>query len=167
MAFSNMKRTVSSDSPETLFPEATAPTSLDHAVEQCPLDIARHGVDQTKCILGSIFMIWLKENEDEIESVVSVSSSSQVAHRFRIFFKTSEDLLTLAPHDEFRLSLYGAELKNFPQIPKLSTLSLGLIYTKGVHMEWKSRGSEQVRKTNTWLCGLFFTALPLVPIAPF
>lgn len=151
-------------SPET---NPTA-TSLDHAVEQCPLDIFQHGADQNGCILGSIFMVWRTENE--IETIVTVRSSSQETHKFYILFKTDEDSLTsltLAPHDEFRLSLYGVELEKLPQIPKLSTLALKLAYTKGVHIEWKSRGSEEVRIVNTWLRALFSLALLLLLITRF
>jgi hypothetical protein len=46
----------------------------------------------------------------------------QPVQRFEILFKTSNDslsTLTLAPHDEFRLSLYGAELEKLPQIPEI------------------------------------------------
>ena len=135
------------------------PTSLnlDDAAEQCPLDINRRGVDQTRCILGTIFMTWPKENEMKV--IVSVRASNQNVQKFEIFFKTSNNgslsTLTLSPHDEFRLSLYGAELVKLAQIPKISTLAFKLVYSKGVLIEWKPRGSEEMCKLNTWLCTLF------------
>ena len=140
------------------------PTSLnlDDAVEQCPLDIKRHGVDQTRCILGTVFMTWLKENEnDDIKVIVSVRSSNQTVERFEILFKSSNSdwlsTLTLAPHDEFRLSLYGAELEKLAQIPKICSLAFKLVYSKGVLIEWRSRGSEQVCTLNTWICTFVFS----------
>jgi hypothetical protein len=153
-----MKR---SASPIKICPESKISAgSLDKASEQCPLDIVRHGVDQSRCILGHFYMIWRKENR--IEGIASVHSSSQEVHRFQIHFNTSEDSLTslsLAPQDEFRLSLHGAEVEKLPQIPKLSTLPLKLVYKNGVHIEWKSRGSEHVRMVNTWPCTLFSMAI--------
>ena len=134
------------------------PTSLnlDDAAEQCPLDINRHGVDQTRCILGTILMTWPKENE--IKVIVNVRASNKETQRFEILFKTSINdslsTLTLSPHDEFRLSLYGAELEKLAQIPKISTLAFRLVYTKGVLIEWKPRGSEEMCKLNTWICTL-------------
>lgn len=133
-------------------PTATS-RNLDDAVEQCPLDIFRHGVNQTGCILGTIFMAWPGENE--IKVIATLRSSSQEVHRIEILFKTPLSTLTLGPHDEFRLSLYGAELEKLPQIPKMSTLAFKLVYTKGVHIEWKPRGSEQMCRLNTWICTLF------------
>ena len=132
--------------------------NLDDADEQCPLDIKRYGVDQTRCILGTILMAWLKENDNEIKVIAGVRSSKKDLQRFEILFKTSNNslsALTLAPHDEFRLSLYGAELEKLPQIPKISTLPFKLVYTKGVLIEWKSQGSEQMCRLNTWICTLF------------
>ena len=133
------------------------PTSLnlDDAVEQCPLDIKRHGVDQTRCILGTIFMAWSEENE--IKVIVNVRASNKEIQRFEILFKTSKKTssLTLAPHDEFRLSLYGAELEKLAQIPKICSLGFKLVYTKGILIEWKPRGSEEMCKLNTWICTLF------------
>ncbi|KAF8798202.1 hypothetical protein BYT27DRAFT_7124344 [Phlegmacium glaucopus] len=163
-----MKRSASPDSPEAkrikICPESSpTATSLDHAPEQCALNIARHGVNQAGCILGSFVMIWCREKE--IDCIVAVRSSTQETHRFHILFNTSEEsltTLTLSPKDEFRLSLYGAEIEKFPQIPKLSTLPLRLVYKKGVHIEWKPPGSEQMRKVNTWLCTLFSIALLLI-----
>jgi hypothetical protein len=137
-------------------PTETTSLNLDDAVKQCPLDILRHGVDQTGCISGTIFMTWPEENA--IKVIVNVHSSTQEAHRFEILFKTSRDSLStlkLAPHDEFRLSLYGAELEKLAQIPKISTLNLRLVYTKGVHIEWQPRGSEKMCRLNTWICALF------------
>ena len=138
-------------------PNATSHNhNLDDAFEQCPLEIKRQGVDHTRCILGTIFMAWPEENE--IKIIVNVHSSTREVQRFEIIFKTSNgslSALTFAPHDEFRLSLYGAELEKLPQIPKISTLPFKLIYTKGVNIEWKPRGSEQVRRLNTWICTLF------------
>ena len=134
------------------------PTSLnlDDAAEQCPLDINRHGVDQTRCILGTILMTWPKENE--IKVIANVRASNKETQRFEILFKTSINdslsTLTLSPHDEFRLSLYGAELEKLPLIPKISTLPFKLVYTKGVLIEWKPRGSEEMSKLNTWICML-------------
>lgn len=139
-----------------------ASLNLDDAVEQCPLDIFRHGVNQTGCILGTIFMTWPRENENNIKVIANVRSSTQEVQRFEILFKTSSDslsTLTLAPHDEFRLSLYGAELEKLPQIPKISTLAFKLVYTRGVLIEWKPRGSEQMCKLNTWICTLLFSLL--------
>ena len=135
-------------------PNATSHNhDLDSAFEQCPLDINRQGVDQNRCILGTIFMTWPEENE--IKVIVNVHSSTREVQRFEIFFKTSKGslsaLTSLAAHDEFRLSLYGAELEKLPQIPKMSTLPFKLIFTKGVNIEWKSRGSEQMRRLNTWI----------------
>lgn len=130
--------------------------NLDNAVEQCPLDIVRHGVNQNGCILGTFSVIRPKGNG--LEVIASVRSASQEVHKFQILFEASEislATLTLAPHDDFRLSLYGAELEKLAQIPKFSTLSLRLVYTKGVNIEWKRRGSEQSNRLNTWLCMLF------------
>ena len=140
----------------------TAATSfnLDDAVEQCPLDIYRHGVDQTRCILGTILMTWPEDNA--IKVIAKVCSSPQEVQRFEILFKTSNNSLStlkLELYDEFRLSLYGAELEKLPQIPKFSTLALRLVYTKGVHIEWKPRGSEKMCRLNTWICTLFLCAL--------
>lgn len=163
-----MKRSVSSDSSETKRAKicpGSSPTSLDHAPEQSPLDILRHGVDQAGCILGSFLMMW--NHEKEIGGIASIRSSSQEIHKFQIFFNTSEDSLTalnLLPHDEFRLSLYGAEMEKLAQVPKISTLALKLVYRQGVHIEWKPRGSDQMKSVNTWLCTLFFIAMLLVPI---
>jgi len=165
-----MKRSSSPDSPETkrikICPESKPTiTSLDHAPEQCPLDIVRHGVDQAGCILGTFVMMWRRERE--IDGIASVRSSTQETHKFHILFNTSEDsltALTLSPKDEFRLSLYGAEMEKLSQIPKISTLPFKLVYTKGVHIEWKPRGSEQMGRVNTWLCTLLFIALLLVSI---
>lgn len=133
------------------------PTSLNlnQGVEQCPLDMIRHGVDQTGCILGTVHVI--RPQENGIQVIACVRSSSQEVHRFQILFKTNEDYLaalTMEPLDEFRLSLYGAELEKLAQIPRFSTLSMRLVYTKGVHIEWKSRSSGQSSRLNTWLCTL-------------
>jgi phage terminase large subunit-like protein len=153
------------------------PTSLnlDGAAEQCPLDIYLHGVDQTRCILGTILMTYSKENE--ITVVVNVRSSNQGIEKFEILFKTSNNVssstLTLVPHDEFRLSLYGAELEKLAQIPKISTLAFRLVYTEGVLIEWKHRGSEEMFKLNTWICTLvmflccFFYSFLIVQLLVF
>ena len=136
-------------------PAATS-FNLDDAVEQCPLDIYLHGVDQTGCILGTILLTWPEDNA--IKVIATVRSSPQEVQKFEILFKTSNNSLStlkLAPYDEFRLSLYGAELEKLPQIPRLSTLAFRLVYTKGVHIEWKPRGSEQTCRLNTWICTLF------------
>ena len=141
-----------------------ASLNLDDAVNQCPLDILRHGVDQTGSIFGTIFMTWPEENGPGTKVIAKVRSSTQEVHRFEILFKTSQDslsALTLAPYDEFRLSLYGAELERLANIPKISTLNLKLVYTKGVHIEWKSQGSEKMCTLNTWICTLFFLYLIL------
>ena len=134
-----------------------ASLSLDDAAEQCPLDINRHGVDQTRCILGTIFMTWPKENQMTV--IASVRASNKEIQRFEILFKTSINdslsTLTLSPHDEFRLSLYGAELEKLARIPKICSLAFKLVYTKGVLIEWKPRGSEEMCKLNTWICTLF------------
>lgn len=128
--------------------------NLDDAVEQCPLDIKRHGVDEARCILGTIYMTWPKESE--IKVIVKVRASNKELQKFEIYFRTSSlSSLTLAPDDEFRLSLYGAELEELAQIPKISTLPINLVYTKGVLIEWKPRGSEEMYKLNTWICTSF------------
>jgi len=119
---------------------------------QSPLDLFK-GVDETKFIEGIIKMIW-DERDKPIEALVATGG-----HTFRVFFQLRNEFLEvlrdLQPKDKFLLSLRGAKLKKLRTIPKLSSLSLELLFSDGVELRWK-RADGNIRSFNTWK-GTFFS----------
>ncbi|KAF8969864.1 hypothetical protein BDZ97DRAFT_1793052 [Flammula alnicola] len=131
--------------------------ALDEIPEQSPNDILQRGVDHERCVAGRFKMAWPLTGK-KIETIANISSSSTLEHKqcsFRIFFELSDkylQMLDLSPHDEFRLSLRGAEVQKLSQIPKLSSLPMQLVFSKGVHIQWKHQGPGMERKMlSTWL----------------
>lgn len=133
-----------------------ANTDLQNVLEQSPRDIYQRGVDERMCISGKFTMSWI--DHAKIEALVTVSLSTPEEHSFRIFFELDEEftrMLDFAPNDEFRLSLRGAEVQKLPNIPKLSSLPLQLVFSKGVHIQWQRQGHNELRRQlSTWSCTL-------------
>jgi hypothetical protein len=114
---------------------------------QAPLDLYKNGVDETKYIEGTIKMIWM-ELDKPLEALVVIRE-----HKFRVFFQLRKEYLDelrdLQPNDEFFLSLRGAKLQKLQSIPKFSTLSLQLLFSDGVELQWQ-RPDCNMRILNTW-----------------
>jgi len=119
---------------------------------QSPLDLLK-GVDETKFLEGTIKMIW-NVPDTPLEALVVTGE-----HAFRVFFQlrneSLEVLRDLQPRDKFLLSLRGAKLKKLRTLPKLSTLSLELLFSDGVELRWK-RPDGNIRSFNTWEGAFFF-----------
>ncbi|KJA18611.1 hypothetical protein HYPSUDRAFT_89942 [Hypholoma sublateritium FD-334 SS-4] len=130
--------------------------NLEDLLEQSPKDIFQQGASEERCISGRFKMSWNQPN-NKIEVLASVSPSNLKGrddHTFKICFQSDAEyikMLDFAPNDEFRLSLKGVEVKKLPDIPKLSTLPMHLVFSKGLHISWKRQGPNEARKTiNTW-----------------
>ncbi|KAF8163505.1 hypothetical protein B0H34DRAFT_695665 [Crassisporium funariophilum] len=132
-------------------------STLDHLVEQSPRDILEHGVNEDACIAGNFFMAWPHSAGKKRQTIVRIASGyQQQPEAFQIIFDlTQEDLLDrldFAAHDEFRISLRGAELEKLAKMPQICSLPMKLVYKRGIHVEWKHKGSDQERKmVNSWL----------------
>lgn len=132
--------------------------NLEDLLEQSPKDIFQQGASEQRCISGRFKMSWNLPN-NKIEVLASVSPPNLIGrdeHTFHIFFQSDAEyikMLDFAPNDEFRLSLKGVEVKKLSNIPKLSTLPMQLVFSKGLHIAWKRQGPNEARKTiNTWSC---------------
>ena len=127
-------------------------TSLSQVPEQSPEDIYKDGVDESKCITGFFKVLRPSSNTDK-EVIVGIQSRKGV-QSFRVFFRLKKTLLLkldqLSPTDTFRLSLRGCTMEKLSQIPKSSTLPMELIYTRGLHIEWDRRASNEKETINTW-----------------
>lgn len=135
---------------------------LDQATEQSPEDIFHNGPDEKKCVAGRFLMSWPPERKKK-ETIATISSSStaeNASHTFQIFFELTEECLArlqISANDKFRLSLKGAVMEKLPQAPKPCSLSMQLTFSDGVHIQWKSQGSNTEMKTlNTWSCMFIF-----------
>lgn len=114
---------------------------------QSPIDILRNGVDETKCIEGIVKGIWDGDDNHSLEVLVAIRE-----HKFQVCLQLHDHLDALRDlhtRDNFRLSLRGAEVKKFRNIPKLSTVALRLIFSEGVDLRWK-RPDGNIQNLNTW-----------------
>ncbi len=132
--------------------------NLEDLCEQSPKDIFQQGASEQRCISGRIKMSW-NHPDNRIEVLASVSPPNLIGrdeHAFKIYFQSNAEyvkMLDFAPNDEFRLSLKGVVVEKLQNIPKLSTLPMQLLFSKGLHIAWKRQGPNEARKTiNTWLC---------------
>lgn len=126
--------------------------------EQSPIDIYLNGVDEAKCIVGRIKMVW----ESSVDSTsfgalvaipAQIDDKCQKDHVFKISFQLKKeflDLLTLKPNDEFRLSLRGARLKKCGDIQRSSNIAMELEFSDGLQVQWKRRDGE-LKTLNTWI----------------
>jgi hypothetical protein len=125
-----------------------APHSLAGLQEQSLVDIYKSGIDETKCIEGTIKMAWGISDERFVEALVDVRE-----YKFRVFFRLRSEhldvLQALRPRDKFRLSLRGAKLQKLNTIPKLSTLPLHLTFSDGVELQWQQQDGN-TKSLNTW-----------------
>lgn len=143
-------------------PDSLADTivPLSRVPEQTPEDICKNGIDESRCIAG-FFKVLHPSNNPIMETLVGIQSGKGV-QSFRVFFQLDKTLLRkldqISPQDTFRLSLRGCTMEKLPQIPKLSSLPMQLIYSRGIHIEWNHRGSNEKETINTWP-GSYFNLL--------
>lgn len=131
---------------------------------QSPTDIYQNGVDETKCVEGTIRMIWDEKDKPALEILVVVQGLS-----FRVFFHLRDEVLEalqdLRPKHEFVLSLRGAERLILKEIPIHSTLPLSLYFFNGVALRWK-RLDGSVQSLDTWKGNFRHTLYSSTPYIP-
>jgi len=130
---------------------------LDDVPEQSPYDIYNKGVDESKCIAGRCKLVWdLKTALKKVEALVLVLppvGTGQPDGVFKVSFELDDEALAalnISPSDEFRLSLRGAKLEKLRNIEKLCSLSMRLVFSQGVHVQWKRPG-QTLLTLNTWI----------------
>lgn len=134
-----------------------SPPALYDVLEQSPTDMYENGVDEARCIAGTVEMTWDKVDKSPFHILVVIRE-----HKFQVFFQLHNEYLevlqALQPRDKFWLSLRGAKLRKLKASKDPCTLPLYLLFSDGVELHWK-QSDGRMQNLNTWIGNFYQTSI--------